>query len=246
MHYFRKIIIVFIISISIDSCTLDIDSQEIIDQSIAISGGERYQRAMIQFDFRDKKYILKREDGEVEMSRASYEDKTVILDLLKNGAFQRFKNDTLVEVPDSMALKYTESINSVIYFAILPFPLNDPAVKKEYLLLKELNGEYYHKVRITFSEEEGGVDFQDVYVYWINASTYNVDFLAYSFKVNGGGYRFREAYNERLIGGIRFVDYINYKPTEDPLSVDKLDELFLNGKLKELSKIELENISVSL
>ena len=56
---------------------------------------------------------------------------------------------------------------------------------------------------------------------------------------------FREAYNERFVGGIRFVDYYNLKPKSKTSSILDIDELYGNGDLELLSKIELENIQVN-
>ena len=58
--------------------------------------------------------------------------------------------------------------------------------------------------------------------------------------------RFREAYNERYVNGIRFVDYNNMKPINSGASVLKVDSLFNNDLLKLLSKIELKDIDVTL
>lgn len=55
----------------------------------------------------------------------------------------------------------------------------------------------------------------------------------------------REAYNVRIIEGIRFVDYNNYKPESLEVSLTDLDELFKDGTLKLLSKIENEGVGVS-
>jgi len=68
-----------------------------------------------------------------------------------------------------------------------------------------------------------------------------VDYLAYSYHVNGGGVRFRSAYNSREVDGVRFQDYINYKH-DSTTPVEEMDEYYLKGELKELSKIELRNI----
>jgi len=94
---------------------------------------------------------------------------------------------------------------------------------------------------VTFDQEGGGVDHEDVYVYWVHKQDMTVDYLAYSYQVNGGGVRFRSAYNRRKIGGIIFQDYINYKHDKDT-PVSSLDALYETGKLTELSKIELKNI----
>ena len=168
-----------------------------------------------------------------------------IVDVKSKNGFQRFINGELVQIPDSKANSYANSVNSVHYFAYLPYGLNDPAVKKEYLgeiIIKDKN---YHKVKITFDQENGGEDFDDVYIYWFNTNTFKPDYLAYEFHDGKGGLRFREAYNERFVNGIRFVDYKNLEPIEEGKSIYEIDSLFIKGKLKLLSKIELKKIVVN-
>ena len=72
-----------------------------------------------------------------------------------------------------------------------------------------------------------------------------MDYLAYSYHTDGGGMRFRASYNVRTVGGIRFADYVNYE-ADPSLQIETLDELFTEGKLKELSRIELVNIKVDI
>ena len=148
-------------------------------------------------------------------------------------------------MPDSLANIYSNSINSVHYFAYLPYGLNDPAVNKEFLGEMAIKGKDYYKVKVTFDQENGGDDFDDVYIYWFNKETFKPEYLAYEFHVNGGGLRFREAYNERYVNGIRFVDYNNYKSVSDSQSIYEIDSLFNKGELELLSKIELKDVVVS-
>ena len=58
--------------------------------------------------------------------------------------------------------------------------------------------------------------------------------------------RFREAYNERYVNGLRFVDYNNFKSEDVSIQLFDLGKIFENNQLKLLSKIELENINVDL
>lgn len=227
------------------ACEKQPNAQKIIDKAIEVSGASVYENSLIQFDFRDHHYLVERDKEKFKMMRVLKTDTSEIKDVLDNTSFSRFINEAAVVVHDTMAFKYKESINSVTYFALLPYRLNDAAVQKKFLEEKQINERKYYKIQVTFQEEGGGVDFEDIYVYWINSATYKIDFLAYSFIVNDGGFRIREAYNERYVGGIRFVDYINYKPLVKVESVAELDELFINKQLEELSKIELKNISVS-
>jgi hypothetical protein len=63
---------------------------------------------------------------------------------------------------------------------------------------------------------------------------------------NKGGIRFREANNPRIITGMRFVDYNNYKIDDYNTDLCNLDELFEEGKLELLSTIKTEDIVVEV
>lgn len=219
-------------------------AQEIVDKAIANAGGDKFNKAIIDFDFREHHYRSERNGGIYSYTRIKKDSNMHVQDILNNEGFQRFINEANVEVPDTMAYKYSNSINSVIYFALLPYGLNDEAVRKEYLGEVTLQDKRYHKIRVTFSEEGGGEDYEDVFIYWISKDDYEVDFLAYEFHTEAGGQRFRKAVNPRIVNGIRFVDYINYKPGTEGLPVEQTDSLFLNDGLKQVSEINLKNIEV--
>ncbi|MCE2611942.1 deoxyribose-phosphate aldolase [Flavobacteriaceae bacterium D16] len=220
-------------------------SQAIIDKAIEVSGGFRYSEARVSFKFRDINYTSESGASGKTLSRSFFQDSVEVLDILEGGVFTRNIAGKPVVVPDTMAVKYANSINSVHYFARLPYGLNDKAVMKRYLGESIIEGKSYHKIEVTFQEEGGGDDFDDVYVYWFNKVTYKPDYLAYEFHVDGGGMRFRKALNERYVGGIRFVDYLNYKPVTEEISVYQLDSLFMENQLELLSRIEMEDIEVS-
>ncbi|MEM9680995.1 MAG: DUF6503 family protein, partial [Bacteroidota bacterium] len=168
-------------------------------------------------------------------------------DVLTNSGFERFVNSTKMPVADSMAIKYSASVNSVHYFSILPYGLNDKAVNKTLIGEDTIKGKAYHLIKVTFSEEGGGEDYEDVFLYWVNKSTHKVDYLAYSYNEDDGlGVRFREAYNERYVEGLRFVDYNNYKPADEDHNLFELGRRFDEDSLKLVSKIELKQIKVHL
>ncbi len=223
----------------------EITAQFVVDKSIQVSGGELYTKNEVSFTFRKKSYTSKYVDGQKVLGRVTKNDSASIKDIKTNKAFNRYVNDSLVKVIDSMARKYENSINSVHYFVKLPFGLNDKAVHKKLLGTSKIDGKEYYKVQVTFSEDGGGVDFDDTYIYWFNTKTFKPDYLAYSFQVNDGGQRFRVAYNERYIGGIRFVDYENYETLNLKVPIAKIDSLYAANKLKLLSKIEINDIIVN-
>lgn len=242
-----KVYLILLFALVITSCgerePKPISSQTIVDKAIEVSGGDRYTSSTISFVFRDHKYVLENKENQRILKRITATDSSTIVDVKKPNDHQRFINDRLVSVPDSMASKYANSINSVHYFAYLPYGLNDRAVKKRLLGEVKINDITYYKMEVTFEQKGGGVDFEDTYVYWFNKETFKIDYLAYEFHVDGGGMRLREAFNERYINGIRFVDYHNYKPKEE-VSIYQIDDLLKTDKLEFLSKIELKDITV--
>lgn len=217
-------------------------AQRIIDQAIEAHGGSAYENAHVQFVFRQFQYELQRQGGKYQYERRFEKEGDAYRDVLSNDGFIRHINGKEVALADTMAAKYANSVNSVHYFAQLPYGLNDPAAQKKYLGTTTIKDQSYHKIEVTFQEEGGGKDFDDVFVYWIREDSYIVDYLAYSYLVDGGGLRFREAYHPQQVAGIRFQDYVNYKAEPAEWTVHDLDQAFIEGKLKELSRIELEQI----
>jgi hypothetical protein len=243
----KKIIGIFLILI-LFSCKENEDlptAQAIVDKSIEVSGGELYDKSQISFDFRDRYYSSEPIGKQKILRRRTKNDTLDFLDVKSPRKFERYSSGSLVYLPDSTANTLANAVNSVHYFAYLPYGLNDAAVNKELLGKVKIKEEEYYKVMVTFDQEGGGDDFDDVYVYWFNTQSYKPDYLAYEFHVNGGGQRFREAFNERVVGGIRFVDYKNYKSNDLDVPIFKIDSLFEANKLELLSEIKLENITVS-
>ncbi|MEN7547677.1 DUF6503 family protein [Rapidithrix thailandica] len=230
-----------------ENSSTDKPLNKLVSQAIASHGGERYESFSLAFDFRGKHYTASRKGGLYIYTR-EFKDSlgNSIIDKLDNEGFVRSINGEKSEIPQEKSLAYSNSVNSVIYFTLLPFGLNDPAVNTEDLGVVNVKGEPYHKIKITFDQEGGGTDYEDEYIYWVHQQKHTVDFLAYSYHVNGGGIRFREAINRQTIQGIIFQDYINYKPDNKDIAIENIDRLFEAGELKELSRIENKNIELEL
>ncbi len=220
-------------------------AQDIIDKAIENAGGERYNNAEITFTFRNIIYKSIRQNGQFSLQRI-LPDTLNTTDIITNTGFARIQKNEKVQLPDSLVIRYSESVNSVHYFMHLPYGLNDLAVKKRLLDPVTIKGKDYHKVEVTFEEEGGGVDFQDIFIYWISKDDFTIDYLAYRFFTDQGGIRFRESYNPRVIEGIRFADYKNYRTQTTDVDFYRVDELFERGELIELSDIKKEKINVKI
>jgi hypothetical protein len=227
-------------------CSEKKEARYIVDRCIEVHGGERYDHARISFDFRGRHYELKRQGGLYTYTRSFSDSLGTYVDVLSNTGFQRFLNDSLVSLSDEWKGRYTSSINSVAYFALLPKPLNDPAAQKVLIGEELLSGDHYYKIKVTFAEEGGGADHDDVFMYWIHQETFTMDYFAYAYTSEGGGMRFREAVNARMVNGIRVSDYKNYRPKTDSVPIDQMGALFSEGALELFSEIINENVSVEI
>jgi len=219
------------------------DPQVIVDKAIAAHGGDKFLQLQVAFDFRDKHYESTRRDGLYTYTRSFSDTTGQVKDVLTNTSFTRTINGQVKDLPAERVKAFSASVNSVIYFALLPFGLNDPAVNKEYLGSATIKNIPYHKIKVTFKQEGGGTDFQDEFLYYINHKTFVLDYFAYTYQTDGGGIRFRQAINPQQIGGVLFQDYINFEPVGE-IKFWEIEKEFEAGKLKELSRIELKNIQV--
>lgn len=214
--------------------------QSIVDKAIKFSGTEAYKNFKISFDFRDYQLTSEATCEGFKFSR----EKNDTLDVYKNSGLKRFVSGKEVKVADSTAFKVSEAINSVFYFMQLPMRLNDGAVIKELKGSQTFGNQSYHLVEVKFKKEGGGVDHEDVYMYWFNKENYAMDYFAYKFKVNDGGIRFRAAKNPQKIKDVRFVDYDNYKPESKNENLENLLKLYHQDQLIKVSEIENVNIKV--
>jgi hypothetical protein len=221
------------------------DAQQIVDAAIARHGGERYADSQVEFRFRERDYLAWRQGWRWRYTR-TYTDTAGhhIRDVLSDAGLAREIDGQPVSLSAKDSSAYANSVNSVLYFALLPYFLNDQAVIKQYDRAVEIKGQPYHRLRVRFREEGGGKDHDDEYLYWFHRDSLTLDYLAYSYHTDGGGMRFREAFNPRMASGIRFADYRNYKPKAEGARIEQLDSLFQRGELEQLSLIEKENIRV--
>lgn len=240
---------IFLMLLFVSSCaTNNIDNpQELINKTIEKHGVNRLNTSALSFDFRDIHYELKKRKAQTIYSREIKKGDTLIKDVLTNGVlFERTINGSVTKLSDSLKGVYSNSLNSVMYFIQTPLVLLDKSVIKDYKGKTQIKGETYHVLKITFTEEGGGEDFEDEYRYWIHAIDFTIDYLGYNYQTSGGGTRFRQTFNRKTVKGVLFQDYINFKPQERFVKLDSLPILFEQQQLKKVSIIENKNIHLKL
>jgi len=214
---------------------------QVLDQAIAAHGGSLYEMAYYKFVFRGKQYSFHNNGQAYKYTVSSVKNGKTIQDVLDNDGVTRTIDDVSQQLTDKQKRSYADAVNSVIYFATLPHKLQDPAVNMKLLKEVSIKGQTYSALQVNFDEEGGGTDHDDNYIYWINKKTHRIDYLAYDYQVNNGGVRFRSAYNARVVDGIVFQDYVNYKaPVGTKLSL--LPGLYEEERLQQLSLIETEDV----
>lgn len=240
-----SIIVVLAVGVLCFSCNQRTQAEKIVDAAIEAYGGELYESSIIDFDFRNIHYTIYKTPTAFEYIREFSDSTGIIRDVLNNSGFVRTLDGTPIDtLTEERIGAYSRSINSVAYFAYLPYGLNDAAAVKTYLGETEINEKKYHLIKVTFVPEGGGEHYEDEFLYWIGVEDYSLDFLAYSYHTDGGGVRMREVSEVMEVGGIRFQNYLNLKPEDKNTPVEKMQELYLSGNLELLSKIILENITV--
>jgi hypothetical protein len=225
-------------------------AQAVVDSAIAAHGGATLDRAVVTFNFRGDQYRIRQNDGRFHYRRTFTDSlgQTVRDGLTNEGVYRVVDGDTVsLSAEEKGTVRAT--VNSVSYFALLPHPLADSAVQPQYTGRDTLDGVPYHRIRVTFQQESGGSDWQDVFLYWFRTDTYAMDYLSYAFGLaptdTDTGTRFREAYNVRRINGVRVADYLNY--TSDTLATDRMHlypDLWAQDALELVSRVEIDSVEV--
>lgn len=217
-------------------------SEAIIDSAVAYHSGDLYNHMSMSFNFRGTIYGVERDGGEFSYT-AQYSDSLGRHRReLTNAGFESYLNGKRIPLSAKDSIGRAGTVNSVVYFVVLPAPLLDEAVRSEYLGTEEIDGQTYYKVRVTFASDGGGEDHEDIYLYWFDTDNYRMDYLAYSFDVNEGGTRFRRAFNPRRLNGFLFQDYVNYRGPASPDSLEYISELYRAGDLDSLSVVEIDSL----
>jgi hypothetical protein len=228
------------------SCDSRTEAEKIVDAAIDAYGGALYETSAITFDFRGTHYSIFKSPTAFEYSREFSDSTGQVVDVLNNAGFTRKVNGVLIDtLTEERIGAFSRSVNSVAYFAFLPYGLNDAAAIKTYLGKTTIKGKEYHQVKVTFQAEGGGDHFEDEFLYWFGVDDSQMDYMAYSYHTDGGGVRMRDVRATREVGGIRFQDYNNLKAARKETPLDSMQVLYVTGALVKLSEINLENIKTS-
>jgi len=223
----------------------DPEAWAVIERVRDVHGSPALDAATVRFDFRGDTFTAERSQGRFRYTRTHADTAGVALvDVLTPEGITRERAGELVGLSGPEARAAETTLNSVVYFALLPYNLTDPAVQPRYLGVDTVRGAAYDLVEVLFAEEGGGRDWEDRFLYWVHPERGTLDFLAYRFHTGEGGTRFREATNPRTVGGVRFADYLNYTADPDLARLEDYPLLLEEGRLRLFSEIVLDGVTV--
>lgn len=226
----------------LSACSFGENANSIIKRSIAFYGMNKLDGKTIDFDFRQKHFTVKLNQGDF-FYQSTFKDDSLglIKDQLSNHGFVREQNGLVIPLSQKDSVKYSEALNSVVYFAFLPLKLQDDAVEAKFLRSVQIKGKLYHQIEIGFSNKNGGSHHDDVFYYWFDDKDSSMDYFAYS----KGGNRFRAMNGLINSTGLYLQNYTNLENKGDQkVELKDYYKLFEQDKLSVLSQITLENLTV--
>ena len=216
-----------------------------MEASIERHGGAHFEDSRIRFDFRGDLFEVNWDGGAFEYRRTYLDEEgRTVVDVMDNEGTRREVDGTPEPLDDQARGSLELTVNSTVYFAFLPFRLQDPAVRLRRLEPATVAGEPYEKIEVTFAEDGGGEDWEDRFLYWFHADDHTLDYMAYRYFRGDGGTRFRRAVNRRDVGGLLLQDYENY--TADPAIDDiaEYDRFLEANDLELVSMVEIADVHV--
>lgn len=221
---------------------------EIVDRAIEFHGGPVYEssESSLTISSRSGSFGLRvRMDGgryEYTVSGETRDGQARIVEVTNDSVAVTIDGEPQ-NVPAEDEQRWRDFASARVYFAFLPYRLNDDSVFKEDLGLERWDGRDLHKVKVTFAAGSS-TDADDEYLYWFDPESGRVEQLAYSFAGNPGGLRFRRGLNYRRVGGILFFDQQNLGVEGEGLRVDRIDPAFVADTMREVSIVRLSDLDV--
>ena len=214
---------------------------DIVDRSIAEHGGERFFAGQTSLDICSRSgcfNIAARIDGGL-FDYTITQDEQGRRVRLTNESIERWQDGAPVAVTQD-GTRWTSFVNQRVYFVSLPFRLSDASVFLEDRGLEEWDGRQLHRVKVSF-EPETSAGAASEYTYWFDPETARLEQFAYDYE---DGMRFRRALDHRRIGGVLFFDQQNLGLEGEGLTVDDIDPAYVAAEMREISTIEIRNVSV--
>lgn len=242
-------------------------AREVVDHARRAHGVAVLDDACAILVFRGDTYYAARSNGGFtyrllaaarEQALVTLTNDTLVVDTLAYEAYRKGKTmpfgyvfrDSVRANAASIVRAAETQLNSVIYFAFLPYNLNDPAVRLRRLDDATFDGRTHRTVEVTFAQENGGRDHDDRFVYWFDADSGLLRALAYRFHTGDGGTRFRRVSRihqaEDRDALVRLNDYEAYTDTTIGDRIEAYPQHIGAATMQRLPDIALDSVRINL
>ena len=255
----RSVVISFTLALVLVACETpapapqgDAEALALLDRARQHHGSATLEGAEVRFTFRGVPFTARRDGGAYRYARTLTDNLgRTVEEVVDNEGTHRFINGTEVPLDAAEAARVHTAVNSVVYFALLPAPLADAAVRARSLGPDSVGGQPYDRVEVTFAREGGGVDFEDRYVYWLRPADAQIGYYAYTYEPSPGdtsrtetGTRFRVPIGEVRAEGVLFQNWRNV--TADSLAdIADFGAAYDDGRTFEVSEVVLDDVRVA-
>lgn len=225
----------------------------LLEAARAAHGSDRLDGQTLHFTFRGTPFTAWRDGSRFAYTRTRTDEagRTVVETVDNDGVHQRVGGRSVPFASEADRAAVETAVNSVVYFALLPAALADPAVQARALGRDTVAGQPYDAVEVTFAQADGGRDWEDRYLYWLHPERHTVDYLAYTYREAPGdtaraatGHRFRRVTRVQTVGGLRVQDYENLS-AEALARLEDYPEALAAGRLFHVSDVRTEAVRLS-
>jgi hypothetical protein len=222
----------------------------IVDKAIEVHGGAQYGRSRIRFTIQDMTLpgvytvLVDRDAGGWihEATVKTREKKPTEIKMRASAkGIARWQDGEEVELDQDTAGETKRLADYGAFFGLMPLVLNDPEVLKEHLGTERWNGKDLEKVKVIFPP---GKDKDDVYLFWFDPKSAELEQFSYAFDIDGGGLRVMRASKRHKVGGILFTEYERRGAPGTQWNVDQVTPELTQKKLNKMPAMTLEAISV--
>jgi len=219
----KHLFIALSISALIFACS---KSDTIIEEAIRVSGYKDHGTFKAEFDIEDTHYIVTQSKESFSYERIFKDSILTIHDILNNKGFMRMA-DTLTEIlPESEARLLSSSLDSTVFFALIPKCLVDAAFIKNYLGQDSFQSQLFDLFEIKSSVESAKQS--SIYCrLWIDAD-HRIRFIQ-NFTCNSDpSNNLTEISAYQNVMGIQIPEFITYQMVNNSAGSDDLDPLLKN------------------
>lgn len=221
------------------------EGEALLRQARKAHGADRLEHATVEFALDGARFRVER-DGERFAYARTWADRSglVFRDVLTAEGLERTIDGRAVGLGEAARREAATALRAAVYLALLPFSLDGAAEEALVLTPDTLSGQAYERVALPLDRAAPGLDERGRLVLWIHPERHTVDYLAYRYAADGGGARFRAAYEPRTVEGVRFANHYEFSGDLLEVPVEGLGQFYERGELNFLGRVELDSVRV--